>query len=760
MKGIIFSILVILILCTRVVAQQNDFMKMIDKKEFSEIKPLLKEVYKQDTNVADYYDIMYHYYINQYNEDRDSLFAYFYLIEYNKLAKKKIETYSLAKSVLANIYKTKSIERFDFYIVLTANFPELNNEAKRIRNQLAYDDLQEEPTIDRYKHFVQSYPDAPQVEDAWLWLNEHLLQYYVEQGNIDSLKYFAANTTSDIYKSKIFTEIDRLSFSKALKENTIDAYVKYIKEFPQGDYLRMARTNIEKAKYEQYVLEGNITDMLYYLDNNTTDDKNYEEVFNKLSLLAMEHYSLIAMQKIQQLRPNEKLLKHFVKKYISDLDLHTINMLIETFPELTDDNDVITAKSQAEILEGLRKKTKLTLEDYKRNKILFRSLNAHTAAKIFETFEDLNSVQPKSKVLNFGLNNDVSYIQLKNARSTDMNFVLTEKINNTIQEDRDVRIFAKVDTNGYGYFEGSTNRDIFVSLFKNGVWSKPIVLPSMINSRYDESNPILSSDKKTLFFSSDRGFNFGKKDIYIAVREDVNDWDCWSEPILLSEDLNTKDNDYILQVTPRGVAVSQDDNFNAENTIYLEGNTMFDIVKGNLVSKDILSFTSVKINIYDKQTLELKNVIHPNEKGFFAFLKYEDDVVMSCKLHKYFSPLSQDIPLLYSIEQMVLKQELITIHSPFDENGNITNIGKKNLELLAENFKNTPYVLTIGVHAVKPIQKMDENSLSDKQAMEIIGILVKNGMDKENIIAKGYGRDNLMQGWETVNSIDIGVMQK
>lgn len=556
MRRIILCVLIITTaVCGKVTAQESDFMKMIERKDFSKIIPLLEKAYGSDTNRAEYYNILYNYYVNADNTDRDSLNAYHYLKQYNKIAKKKTDTYDFAKSLLANIYKEKNIDKFNRYISLTEDLPALNKEAKRIRNQLAFELLEENPTTEAYQHFISSYPDAPQAEDARLWLNEHLLQNYIRQGNIDSLKSFAATTSSDSYKSKALSEIDRLSFSKALKKNTIDAYMTYIKDFPQGDYVRQARTNIEKVQYAQYVLDGSISDMLYYLDNHGYDDKNYKEVLAKLSLAATEHQSLIAMQKVQSLQSDENLLKRFAVRYISDLDLHAVNMLVETFPALNDDADVTTARTQAEILESLKNKPKLTLEDYKKHRSLFKSLDAHTSAKLFETFEELNSALPKNKALNFGLNNDITYIQFKNAKNTEMNFVLTEKPSEPMTEHKNIKVFAVADTNGFGWFEGSTNRDIFVSLKENGSWSEPFVLPVPVNSRYDECNPVLSSDMTLLYFSSDRGFNFGKKDIYVSVREDVKSWDSWSEPILLSEDLNTKDNDYVTGLNDKVLAI-------------------------------------------------------------------------------------------------------------------------------------------------------------------------------------------------------------
>ena len=109
---------------------------------------------------------------------------------------------------------------------------------------------------------------------------------------------------------------------------------------------------------------------------------------------------------------------------------------------------------------------------------------------------------------------------------------------------------------------------------------------------------------------------------------------------------------------------------------------------------------------------------------------------------------------------MVNKQTLLTIDAPFDDNGNITPRGKMNLELLSNAFKDTPYMLTIGVHAVTSNHKYDSKELSDQMASQIIDLLIQFGMQKENVIVTGYGKNNTMQGWENINSIDIGAIKK
>ncbi len=71
--------------------------------------------------------------------------------------------------------------------------------------------------------------------------------------------------------------------------------------------------------------------------------------------------------------------------------------------------------------------------------------------------------------------------------------------------------FAAMNTNAE-----RINSDIYHSVLKNGIWSKPERLS--INTLNYESHPHISKDGKTLLFTSDRPGGIGGLDIYAAVK--------------------------------------------------------------------------------------------------------------------------------------------------------------------------------------------------------------------------------------------------
>src|SRR5690606_24474694 len=73
-------------------------------------------------------------------------------------------------------------------------------------------------------------------------------------------------------------------------------------------------------------------------------------------------------------------------------------------------------------------------------------------------------------------------------------------------------------------FNDEGNGDIYFSDLIDGKWSVPQPLPGIINSSFQEKSITISSDEKTLYFSSDRPGGYGGLDIYKATLDSKGDW--------------------------------------------------------------------------------------------------------------------------------------------------------------------------------------------------------------------------------------------
>ena len=87
------------------------------------------------------------------------------------------------------------------------------------------------------------------------------------------------------------------------------------------------------------------------------------------------------------------------------------------------------------------------------------------------------------------------------------------------------------------------NPDIYICLRENGQWGNPINLGPVINTKYGEFCPVLASDMKTLYFSSNGHYGLGGTDLFVSRRLSDSSWTLWSEPVNLGRNINTSFDD-------------------------------------------------------------------------------------------------------------------------------------------------------------------------------------------------------------------------
>lgn len=79
--------------------------------------------------------------------------------------------------------------------------------------------------------------------------------------------------------------------------------------------------------------------------------------------------------------------------------------------------------------------------------------------------------------------------------------------------------------------------DIYLSYKRGDKWSQPINMGINVNSKAWDSEPCLSSDGHTLYFSSTRSGGLGKEDIWMCKK---NNQGIWSKAVNVGEPVNSK----------------------------------------------------------------------------------------------------------------------------------------------------------------------------------------------------------------------------
>ncbi|MCX6327640.1 MAG: OmpA family protein [Bacteroidia bacterium] len=101
----------------------------------------------------------------------------------------------------------------------------------------------------------------------------------------------------------------------------------------------------------------------------------------------------------------------------------------------------------------------------------------------------------------------------------------------TLSSDGNYMFFTACDRRG-----GLGSCDLYFSAFIEGRWSEPSNLRTPVNTSYWESQPSISADGKTLFFSSNRPGGFGGKDIWFSI---LNNQNGWTVPVNMGKNINT-----------------------------------------------------------------------------------------------------------------------------------------------------------------------------------------------------------------------------
>lgn len=112
----------------------------------------------------------------------------------------------------------------------------------------------------------------------------------------------------------------------------------------------------------------------------------------------------------------------------------------------------------------------------------------------------------------------------------------------SISADGQILYFSTDRPGGFG------RTDLWLALLVDGAWTTPINLGPTINSEYGESEPSISADGTTLYFTSDRPGGMGSSDIWVSHFVDG----VWSLPKNLGPEFNSPGGDREAEVSKDG----------------------------------------------------------------------------------------------------------------------------------------------------------------------------------------------------------------
>jgi outer membrane protein OmpA-like peptidoglycan-associated protein len=311
--------------------------------------------------------------------------------------------------------------------------------------------------------------------------------------------------------------------------------------------------------------------------------------------------------------------------------------------------------------------------------------------------------------------------------------------------------------------------DLFkVTINEDGSYTAPENLGNTINTEGRESYPFVTKDN-ILLFASDGHPGQGGFDLFALDLSQKG-----ALPVHLNAPLNSAFDDFGLswdRTTNNGVFTSNRPEGQGDDDLYVFTNTNpffeFDYnarITGKVIDKNTnLPLANSKVVLYNNQGKEQGSTT-TDENGDFVFEKVLSNASYRTQASKKTYSTNETAPSLalyerevattivldqdqYKLEQgLDLAKALSLRHIYFDlDKSNIRPDARVELEKIVEVLTQNPSIkIEIGSHTDSRQSKQYNQALSQRRAKSTLDYLVKRGIAKNRLTAKGYGESQLV----------------
>jgi len=327
-----------------------------------------------------------------------------------------------------------------------------------------------------------------------------------------------------------------------------------------------------------------------------------------------------------------------------------------------------------------------------------------------------------------------------------------------ISADGNILYFTSNRKGGYG------GRDIYSSeKLPNGEWAKALNLGPTINTPYDEDAPFIHPDGVTLYFSSNGHKTMGGFDIFSSTLSANNEWTL---PVNIGYPINTTDDDIYYAVSPdkkrayyssfKEGGLGEKDNYMITFAQYKE--PPLTLLKGVVTDPYGKAPKAVEITVTDNETEKIAGIYHPNSKtGEYLFILPPGknyNITYEAKGYLFHSE-NLDVSLntnYYIIHKAIQLQPLVVgakivlknIFFDFDK-ATLRRISNVELDKLYKLLNtNKGLKVEISGHTDSKGSVEYNVKLSKERAEAVVNYLIEKGINKNQMIAKGYGKSKPM----------------
>ncbi|HYG02012.1 MAG TPA: OmpA family protein [Chryseosolibacter sp.] len=323
--------------------------------------------------------------------------------------------------------------------------------------------------------------------------------------------------------------------------------------------------------------------------------------------------------------------------------------------------------------------------------------------------------------------------------------------------------------------------DLYVSINDGGKWTEPRNLGTTINTSFQELTPSLSSDGKTLYFSTNGRKGFGSFDVFATTRLDES-WRSWSPPVNLGAVVNSEGRElfyrdyaasgyYILTSTTSSDGysdVKMHQYRNDQNIVSIDSVESLDSVqytnatvetpdektgvslKGVIVDAKTSVLVKGRIQIMSSIGLPEKNIIESPDGKYNVTLDRPDSYTIQVDAPGYVSVHQKVDARLREGETLEVNFKLqpIAIGTTVNLQNVLFEQGKA--DLLPESFdelnvvvsflrENPRVKIELAGHTDSRGVHQDNVHLSQERVNSVKEYLVSEGIDSKRITGKGYG---------------------
>jgi outer membrane protein OmpA-like peptidoglycan-associated protein/tetratricopeptide (TPR) repeat protein len=328
--------------------------------------------------------------------------------------------------------------------------------------------------------------------------------------------------------------------------------------------------------------------------------------------------------------------------------------------------------------------------------------------------------------------------------------------NPSISSDGKTMYFISTREGGYG------GADIWKSTLQDdGKWGKPENLGNVINTDGNEYDVRIHPDNQTLYFSSDGHPGMGGTDFFYSRKNEKGEW---TKPVNLGYPINSNKDDRSLIINSKGdIAIFSSDREGGKGKTDLYSFELYPeaqpqkitYVSGIVFDKISTKKLEAKFELIDLSTGKtvIESLSNPGDGSFLVCLPTNKNYALnvSCNGYLFYSenfalqgireiqePYKINIPM-----QPILIGSTVVLKNIFFETNSFQLKEESKVELMKlKEFlsKNPKLKIEISGHTDNIGNDNNNQILSENRAKAVLEFLVENGIDKNRLLAKGYGK--------------------